>query len=237
MCYPYARRAQDAQNAAVITPTQAAHRWAATHRAPRREDIDVTAKSARANPDKPWVGYGTIGLVVGVMIASFWFSFTSITDAASWSGNVHETLWLAAVFIDGPLLTYTVVRAVRKWRGESAIASGFGLYGFTGVSVAINFAHTTAYWSWNLATPESLFGVLISISAPIGALLASEQVVALAFDRRPRKKKAVAPEFLPADDNLIQPADPTAELEAVFASPAYPPMPHPGADDGLPEVF
>lgn len=155
-------------------------------------------RTATISPDRWYVGVSAIVLVGLIMAASYVFSFTAITEAAAWTGNPAPTHWLAAVFIDGAIVTYTITYAVFRSRGERARRSLFFLYLFSAVSVAVNAAHSASFWDWDFADPQAQFGVLIAVAAPVAALLASEEVVRLAF-QRPLSK--ADPAVIPASDS------------------------------------
>ncbi|MBC9927340.1 DUF2637 domain-containing protein [Leucobacter sp. cx-169] len=153
--------------------------------------MNVTEKkksSARISPDRQAVGWFAIALVVTIMVASYVFSYATIAEAAKWAGPPEGAEWvqfLAPIFIDGAILTYTVSFAIYRWRGElenSGIARRW-LWTFTIISVLINGAHAGSHWSWDFTRYEAFFGVLIAISAPLAALVSAEEVVRLSFQR------------------------------------------------------
>lgn len=142
------------------------------------------SRSAQISPDRLWVGVFAICLVTVIMAASYVFSFTAIAAAGAWTGVPVGVHWLAAVFIDGAILTYTVSLAVFQARGEPARVlrrTRFFLYSFTAASVVLNFAHTAAFWEWDFGHWEAVFGCVMAVSAPLAALAGSEEVVRLAF--------------------------------------------------------
>ena len=140
-------------------------------------------KTARISPDRLIIGVGAITLVSLIMLASYVFSYTALQAAAVWTGVPLWATYLAPVFLDGALLTYSISRAVFKWRGEFRDANRTLLFLllFTGISVAINAAHAASFWRWNFSNYETWFGILIGISAPIAALISAEEVVRLSF--------------------------------------------------------
>ena len=142
------------------------------------------ARAAQINPDRFWVGVLAIILVTIIMLASYIFSFAAIAEAGGWTGVPLAIAWLAAVFIDGPILTYTVSLVVLERRAESRRGlrrTRFFLYAFTCTSVILNFAHTGSYWHWDYTQMDAWFGSLMAVAAPLAALAASEEVVRLAF--------------------------------------------------------
>jgi hypothetical protein len=58
-----------------------------------------------------------------------------------------------------------------------------GLLGFALVSVMANVTHTIAFWDGSLLDYRAWMGVLITASAPIAVLLASEEITRLAFEK------------------------------------------------------
>lgn len=141
-----------------------------------------TRRSAQISPDRLAVGIAAVALVTAIMLASYVFSFTAITEAAGWTGTPDWVHPLAAVFIDGAILTYTLSYAIFRWRGQSSKRTLLFLYLFTTISTVTNVAHTAAYNHWRLDL-QSVFGMLIAASAPVAALLASEEVTRLALVR------------------------------------------------------
>lgn len=177
-------------------------------------ETNVEQHTGQLNPDRRYVAIGAIVLVMVVMLASMVFSFTAITESAAWTGNPSWTHVLAAVFIDGAIITYSVSYAVFRWRGEPGKRTLAFLYGFTFLSVVVNFAHAAHYWEWSLTTYEAWFGVIIAIAAPVAAVLAAEEVVRMAFARR----KYIADAFVPAFDDEAE-VEPEPEAPAVEAAP------------------
>lgn len=144
-------------------------------------------RTAQISPDRLTVGFLAISLVVIVMASSMVFSYVGIAEAAAWTGVPLGIHIIAPIFIDGAIITYTVSLTIFEWRREDRKTIRHTkrvLRGFTGLSVGLNFAHTAAYWQWDFTVYEAWFGALISVSAPIAALLSAEEVVRLAFRRR-----------------------------------------------------
>lgn len=164
--------------------------------------------TARISPDRFFIGAGAITLVSIIMLASYVFSYTALRAAAVWSGVPEWATYLAPVFLDGALLTYSVSRAVFKWRGEhrDAHRTLWFLLFFTGISVAINAAHAASEWGWNFTAYETWFGVLIGVSAPIAALISAEEVVRLSFSNQPATttvdEPVTEPQHEPVDEYL-----------------------------------
>ncbi|WP_036283413.1 MULTISPECIES: DUF2637 domain-containing protein [Microbacterium] len=144
-------------------------------------------RTAQISPDRLTVGFFAISLVIIVMASSMVFSYVGIAEAAAWTGVPSGIHVIAPIFIDGAIITYTVSLTIFEWRREDRRMIRHTkrvLRGFTALSVGLNFAHTASYWRWDFTAYEAWFGSLISISAPIAALLSAEEVVRLAFRRR-----------------------------------------------------
>jgi hypothetical protein len=140
-------------------------------------------KSARINPDAIPVLATAVALVALLMITSFSVSFSGIYAVAAWTGLPVFLQWLPAIFIDAAILAYTISLVVFKARGESTWRTFAGLTAFASVSVIANIAHTLAFWNGSLADFRAWVGVLITASAPIAVLLASEEITRLAFEK------------------------------------------------------
>lgn len=183
-----------------------------------------TVRNAQISPDRLWVGVLAIGLVTVIMLASYVFSFTAIADAGAWTGVPVGVHWLAAIFIDGAILTYTVSLAVFQAREEPKRVmrrTRFFLYAFTAASVALNFAHTGSFWAWDFSQMEAVFGSLMAISAPLAALAASEEVVRLAFAKSKSSRE-------PADehqDRAVPAEEPAFPAHDVDEPPTAGPSP------------
>lgn len=144
-------------------------------------------RTAQINPDRFGVGIATISLVAIVMLSSMVFSYVAIAEAAVWTHAPYGMHWLAPIFIDGAIITYTVALAVFEARREprkTLVRTRLVLWGFALLSVAINFAHAASGWEWSFQIVEAWFGYLIAVSAPIAALLSAEAMVRLTFRRR-----------------------------------------------------
>lgn len=138
-------------------------------------------KTARINPDSiPVLGTAVV-LVTILMVSSFAVSFSGIYEVSAWTGIPKFIQWLPALFIDAAILAYTISLIVFKARGESTWRTLLGLSGFALVSIFANATHTIAYWDGSLADYRAWMGVVITASAPIAVLLASEEITRLAF--------------------------------------------------------
>ena len=139
-------------------------------------------KGKRINPDAIPVLFTAVGMVSLLMITSFAVSFSGIYAVSEWTGIPKFIQWLPAVFIDAAILAYTISLVVFKARGESVWRTLVGLSAFAGVSILANISHTAAYWEGDLSDFRAWIGVLITASAPLAVLLASEEITRLAFE-------------------------------------------------------
>ena len=140
-------------------------------------------RGARVSPDRPFVGYLVILLVLAVMLAAMAFSFIALYEAAEWTFNPQSFWWLAPIIIDGPILVYTASYAIWRWRGIGKFAHHAMrvLVFFTGLSVTVNALHVASGWQWQWTSPEVYGGIAMAAVAPIGALLAAHEVTRLVF--------------------------------------------------------
>jgi hypothetical protein len=147
---------------------------------------EVKPQRARINPDSIPVLATAIGLVSILMISSFAVSFSGIYEVSAWTGLPLYIQWLPALFIDAAILAYTISLVVFKARGESVWRTVLGLIGFALISVVANVSHTLAFWDGEFTDFRAWIAVIITASAPIAVLLASEEISRLAFE--PAKK-------------------------------------------------
>lgn len=149
------------------------------------ENIIIEEKlSPRLNPDARPVLITAVALVSLLMVSSFAVSFSGIYEVSAWTGLPTVLQWLPALFIDAAILAYTISLIVFKARGESVWRTILGLSGFALISVVANVSHTLSFWNGSLADFRAWIGVLITASAPIAVLLASEEITRLAFEKR-----------------------------------------------------
>lgn len=146
------------------------------------EEVVVKKKSKRINPDAIPVLATAVALVTLLMVSSFAVSFSSIYDVSEWTGLPKFLQWLPAVFIDAAILAYTISLVVFKARKESVWRTLVGLSAFALISVVANISHTLSYWDGSLTDFRAWVGVLITASAPVAVLLASEEITRLAFE-------------------------------------------------------
>lgn len=145
--------------------------------------VKKSRKGVRLNPDAVPVLATAVSLVSLLMVTSFAVSFTGIYEVSAWTGLPGFLQWLPALFIDAAILAYTISLIVFKARGESVWRTLAGLTGFATVSVIANVAHTFSFWDGNLTDFRAWVGVLVTASAPVAVLLASEEITRLAFEQ------------------------------------------------------
>lgn len=168
-------------------------------------------QGARVSPDRLWVGIAAIALVTVVMLASMAFSFQALTMVAEWSGNASWTYPLAAIFIDGSILTFTLSMVVFRWRGQDSRRTLAILITFTVLSCALNVIHAGADWHWDFSLIQAWGGMIISGAAPIAALLSAEEVTRLAFMPPDFEPAVVTEEAVPAV--IVDDAIPVVHVE------------------------
>lgn len=172
------------------------------------------APAARISPDRKAVAVVTIFLVVTIMLASYIFSFAAIAEVAELTGASNGIQYLAPVFIDGAILTYTLALALLRWRGDSIRRTIIALVSFTGISVAVNFAHSGAAQNWDFSRLETWFACLIGVSAPLAALFAAEEATRLVFTKEPESVDALeAPKPVTEDAPAVSVTPPVEEPE------------------------
>jgi hypothetical protein len=147
------------------------------------EEIKPKTRPSQIDPDARPVLFTAVALVSLLMVSSFAVSFTGIYEVSAWTGLPLFLQWLPALFIDAAILAYTISLIVFKARGESVWRTMAGLAGFALISVVANVSHTLAFWDGNLVDYRAWVGVLITASAPIAVLLASEEITRLAFKK------------------------------------------------------
>lgn len=141
-------------------------------------------KRARINPDSIPVLFSAVAMVGILMVSSFAVSFSGIYAVSEWTGLPEYIQWLPALFIDAAILAYTISLIVFKARGESTWKTTLGLVGFAAISVVANASHTLFFWGGSLTDFRSWMGVIITASAPVAVLLASEEITRLAFENK-----------------------------------------------------
>lgn len=151
---------------------------------PRVVEVHAPAKkkSPRLNLDSVPVLVFTVVVVFAIMTASFMASFVAIIDVAAHTGIPKEFLWLFPTFIDLAILGYTLSLFNFKRRGEPTGKTLAGLLGFAALSIAANVVHTVDYWGGDVSSYQAWIGIILTASAPIAVLLASEEIGRLAFE-------------------------------------------------------
>lgn len=138
-------------------------------------------KSRRLNIDAIGVLIFTVVIVFSLMAASFAASAVAIYEVSVHTGIGAEWRWVFPVFIDLAIFAYTISLFIFKRRGESTIRTILGLLLFSLISIGANIAHTVDYWNGDIASFQAWVGIVLAAAAPIGVLLASEEIARLAF--------------------------------------------------------
>lgn len=145
---------------------------------------------------------------------------TQPSPAWAWADTSNWVRWLAPVFIDGAIVTYTLSLAIVRWRGEPVRRTLTFLGTFTGISVLVNFAHAGAARDWDFSQMETWFSALIGIAGPLAALFAADEATRLVFTRTATEPTATsAPLAAEADEpelpsnSFPEPTEPTVATE------------------------
>lgn len=137
--------------------------------------------SKRLRPDSIGALILAILLVFGLIAASFVASFAAIYEVAQYTGVADGYRWVFPVFIDMAIAAYTISLFIFRWRHAPIKWTITGLLLFASLSILANVAHVLAYWNGELPDYRAWIGVLLAASAPIGVLMASEEIARLAF--------------------------------------------------------
>jgi len=138
-------------------------------------------KRRRLNPDSIWTLIVAVVLVFSLIAASFIASFAAIYEVAEYTGVSAEWRWVFPVFIDIAIAAYTISLFIFRANKRPIFMTLVGLILFAGLSVFANVVHVLAYWDGTLPDYRAWMGVALAASAPIGVLLASEEIARLAF--------------------------------------------------------
>jgi len=138
-------------------------------------------KHKRLNPDSIWTLAIAVFLVFSLIAASFIASFAAIYEVAEYTGVAAEWRWVFPVFIDIAIAAYTISLFIFRANKRPIFMTLVGLILFASLSVLANIAHVLAYWDGTLPDYRAWMGVALAASAPIGVLLASEEIARLAF--------------------------------------------------------
>lgn len=151
-------------------------------------------QAARINPDNPRILILAITLVFVLMVSSFVVSFFGIWGISQETTNLPQAItWLPALFLDAAILAYTISFFVFKYRGEPTAKTLTALWVFALLSVAANVAHTIEGFAPGTSTLSMTIGILITGSAPIAVVVASEEIARLAFaETKPKKDRSKA---------------------------------------------
>jgi len=143
--------------------------------------VEPKKKHKRLNPDSLWTLGVAVFLVFSLIAASFIASFAAIYDVAEYTGVAAEWRWVFPVFIDIAIAAYTISLFIFRANKKPIFMTLVGLILFASLSVLANIAHVLAYWDGTLPDYRAWMGVALAASAPIGVLLASEEIARLAF--------------------------------------------------------
>lgn len=143
--------------------------------------VSTKPKRKRLNPDSLWTLGIAVTLVFMLIAASFIASFAAIYDVAEYTGVPAEWRWVFPVFIDIAIAAYTISLFIFRANKRPILMTMIGLLLFASLSVLANVAHVLAYWDGTLPDYRAWIGVALAASAPIGVLLASEEIARLAF--------------------------------------------------------
>lgn len=124
-------------------------------------------------------------LFAAILTASIVWSFNAIVDMSEWMAPNENLRWLPAVFLDLAIIGYSLSLAVFKSRGAAGLRkiwlTRLGLIVSTGFSVIANATHTLDFWDGDLSSYQAIIGIIFSASIPLLALMATEEIVRLAF--------------------------------------------------------
>lgn len=138
-------------------------------------------KHHRIDPDSLPVLITAVSLVFILIAASFLASFAAIYEVALYTGVSQDWRWVFPVFIDAAITAYTISLFVFRANKRSIKLTLVGLSFFALLSVLANIAHVLAYWNGELPDYRAWIGVALAAAAPIGVLMASEEIARLAF--------------------------------------------------------
>lgn len=160
---------------------------------PKPVVAETKVRTARINPDNPKVLILAILLVFILMASSFVVSFFGIWGISRETTNLPEAItWLPALFLDAAILAYTISYFVFKYRGDSTARTLTALWVFAVLSVFANVAHTIEGFEPGTSMLSMIIGILITGSAPIAVVVASEEIARLAFEDNTKKKETKA---------------------------------------------
>lgn len=137
------------------------------------------------DPNRRSFVIGLLCLFALILTASIVWSFNAIVEMSEWMAPNEQLKWLPAVFLDMAIIGYSLSLAVFKSRGEAGMRkiwlTRLGLIVSTGFSVIANGTHTLDFWDGDLSSYQAIIGIIFSASIPLLALMATEEIVRLAF--------------------------------------------------------
>jgi hypothetical protein len=162
----------------------------------------------RIAADSRTVVYGAAVLTLTVGVAAFCVSWSGLVAMAAFAGVPEAWRPCVPVLVDGALLAQTAVLMVLKERQESVRATYAGLAGYTLLSVVTNGAHA---WDAGGSTGgyRAIIGLALAAGAPVGVLVATHALAAVAISpapvRRPAPASAPLPDVAPAAPRAATP--------------------------------
>jgi hypothetical protein len=149
------------------------------------------------DPNQHWFIVLCLVLFGAILAASLLWSFNAIVAMSDWMAPTAQLRWLPAVFLDLAIIGYSFSLAVFKSRGAAGLRkiwlTRLGLVVSTSFSVVANATHTLDFWHGNLSTYQAVIGIIFSAVIPLLALMATEEIVRLAFvdpdQETPRKPR------------------------------------------------
>lgn len=145
----------------------------------------------RIAADSRTVVYGAALLTLTVGVAAFCVSWSGLVAMAAFAGVPEAWRPCVPVLVDGALLAQTAVLMVLKERQVSTRATYAGLAGYTLLSVVTNAAHA---WDagGNVGGYRAVIGLALAAGAPIGVLVATHALAAVAISPAPARRSAPA---------------------------------------------
>lgn len=132
----------------------------------RRGSLDIFSHGARR------LALGGLALVA---IASFAVSTAALIEVAGWAGIPGPLRWAVPVFVDGSMIVFAILWAMRRARGEDGALERRAMIAFTAVSMAANAGHALAIGS--ASDPRTWVGAAVAALAPACVLIAIHLVI------------------------------------------------------------
>jgi hypothetical protein len=149
------------------------------------EPVKIVRRFSLIDPNQHWFIVMCLILFSLILAASLVWSFNAIVMMSDWMAPTPSLRWLPAVFLDLAIIGYSFSLAVFKSRGEAGRRklwmTRMGLIISTSFSVIANATHTLDAWDGDLSTYQAQIGIVFSAVIPLLALMATEEIVRLAF--------------------------------------------------------